>query len=185
VVSPYSPPRHNIKAERYAELFKTNRSRFIIGGDFNAKHTHWGSRLITTKGRELLKAINEYKCEAISTGKATYWPKDPNRIPDLLDFCITKNISSNYIQIEDNLELGSNHSPILLTLSENITQKPCNPLASEQEHRLGKLQKDFGRQDSVDSATTHGRTFGLRVGKNLSLTFSNKHEKAHLKLKQD
>jgi hypothetical protein len=46
----------------------------------NAKHTHWGSRLITTKGIELLKAINEYKCEAVSTSKPTYWPTDPNRI---------------------------------------------------------------------------------------------------------
>jgi endonuclease/exonuclease/phosphatase family metal-dependent hydrolase len=117
VVSLYSLPRHNIKAERYVEVFKTIGSRFIIGGDFNAKHTHWGSRLITTKGRELLKAINECKCEAISTGKPTYWPTDPNRIPDLQDFYITKNISSNYIQIKDNLELGSDHSPILLTLS--------------------------------------------------------------------
>jgi hypothetical protein len=66
VVSLYSPPRHNIKAERYVELFKTIGSRFIIGGDFNAKHTHWGSRHITIKGRELFNAINEYtrKCEA-------------------------------------------------------------------------------------------------------------------------
>jgi hypothetical protein len=72
-------------------------NRFIIGGDFNAKHTHWGSRLITPKGRELLKAINVYKCEAISTGKPTYWPTDPGKIPDLIDFYITKNISSNYI----------------------------------------------------------------------------------------
>jgi hypothetical protein len=48
----------NIKAERYVDIFKNIGNRFIIGGDFNAKHTHWGSGLITTKGRELLKAIN-------------------------------------------------------------------------------------------------------------------------------
>jgi hypothetical protein len=41
---------------------------------------------------------------------------------------ITKNIYSNYIQIKDNLELGSDHSPILLTLSESIIQKPCNSM---------------------------------------------------------
>jgi hypothetical protein len=72
VVSLCSPPKHNIKAEWYVDLFKNIGNRFIIGGDFNAKHTHWGSKLITTKGRELLKAINEYKCEVISTGKPTY-----------------------------------------------------------------------------------------------------------------
>jgi hypothetical protein len=101
-------------------------NRFIIGGDFNAKHTHWGSRLTTTKGRELLKAINEYKCEAISMGKPMYWPTDPERIPDLIDFYIIKNISSNYIQLEDNLELGSDHLPIIL--SESVVLNPCNPM---------------------------------------------------------
>jgi len=73
-----------------------------------------------------LKAINECKCEAISTGKPTYWPTDTEKIPDLIDFYVTKNISSNYIQIEDNLELNSDHTPIVLTLNKSIIQKPCN-----------------------------------------------------------
>nr|XP_012234580.1 PREDICTED: RNA-directed DNA polymerase from mobile element jockey-like [Linepithema humile] len=128
VVSLYSPSKHNIKAERYFELFKNIGNRFIIGGDFNAKHTHWGSRLITTKGRELLKAINKYKCEVISTGKPTYWPTDADKISGLIDFYISKNISSNYMKIEDNLELSLDHSPIILTLSESIIQKPRNPV---------------------------------------------------------
>jgi len=128
VASLYSPPKHNIKTERYVELLKNTEIRFIIGGDFNAKHTHWGWRLISAKGRELLETINEHKCEAISTGKPTYWPTDTEKFPDLIDFYIIKNISSNYIQIEDNLELSSDHSPIILTLSESIIQKPRNPV---------------------------------------------------------
>jgi hypothetical protein len=54
-------------------------SHFIIGGDFNAKHTHWGSRLITTKGRELYKAVADTGCEIVSTGKPTYWPTDQKK----------------------------------------------------------------------------------------------------------
>jgi len=57
----------------------------------------------------------------------TYWPTDTEKIPDLSDFYIIKNISSNYIQIEDNLELNSDHTPIILTLSESIIQKLCDP----------------------------------------------------------
>jgi hypothetical protein len=53
--------------------------RFIIGSDFNAKHTHWGSRLITAKGRELYKAVTDTGCEIVSTGKPTYWPTDPKK----------------------------------------------------------------------------------------------------------
>jgi hypothetical protein len=55
------------------------KSRFIIGGDFNAKHTHWASRLITTKGRELYKAVADTGCVIVSTGKPTYWPTDPKK----------------------------------------------------------------------------------------------------------
>ena len=127
VASLYSPPKHNIKESRYVELFEAIGNRFIIGGDFNAKNTNWGSRLTTTKGKELMKAMDECKCEAISTGKPTYWPTDPNKIPDLIDFFITKNISCNYLLIEDSLKLNSDHSPIILTLSESVIQKPNNP----------------------------------------------------------
>jgi hypothetical protein len=50
-----------------------------------AKNTYWGSRLITTKGRQLYKAVTDTGYEIVSTGKPTYWPSDP-KIPDLLDF---------------------------------------------------------------------------------------------------
>lgn len=48
------PPRHNIKTDTYVDLLKKYGRRFIVGGDFNAKNTHRGSCLCTTKGRELL-----------------------------------------------------------------------------------------------------------------------------------
>jgi hypothetical protein len=98
-------------------------SKFIIGGDFNAKNTAWGSRLTSTKGKELLNAIKETGCDVMSTGKPTYWPTDPNKIPDLIDFFIIKNLSFHYLKIEEKFELNSDHSPILLTLSEHIIQK--------------------------------------------------------------
>jgi exonuclease III len=73
----YSPPRYNIYANEFKTLFDKMNRRSIIGGDFNAKHNHWGSRLITTKGREFHKAVTYTGCEIVSTGKPTYWPTDP------------------------------------------------------------------------------------------------------------
>jgi hypothetical protein len=127
LASLYCLPKHKIKKERYEEFLKCMGKRFIIGGDFNAKHTHWGSRLTTTKGRQLLEAVQSYKCETLSTGKPTYYPTDPNKVPDLIDFYIIKNISSNYMHIEDNLELTSDRIPVILTLSEHIMTKPAAP----------------------------------------------------------
>jgi hypothetical protein len=99
---------------------------FIIGGDFNAKHTQWGSRLITPKGCELYKAAVDYGCEFASTGKPTYWPANPNKTPDLIDFFVIKNISSNYIKVKQSLDLNSDHSPMHLTVSDNIIMKYQN-----------------------------------------------------------
>jgi hypothetical protein len=71
----YCPPRYNIYANEFKTVFDKMNSRFIIGGYFNAKHTHSGSRLITTNGREfrLLQTLDVRS----STGKPTYWPSDP------------------------------------------------------------------------------------------------------------
>lgn len=128
----YCPPRHSIKSKQYSEFFKRLGKRFIIGGDFNAKNTHWGSRLTTTKGKELLIAIKENGCESISTGKPTYWPTDPGKIPDLIDFFITKNISNNFMKVEESQDMSSDHSPIVLTLSEYIIQKGNNPVLTNK-----------------------------------------------------
>lgn len=101
--------------------------RFLIGGDFNAKHNSWGSRLDNTKGRELQAAIQDLGCNVHSTGKPTYWPTDRKKIPDLLDFFISRKIATNFINVEDNYDLDSDHSAQILTLSEKIIRKQRNP----------------------------------------------------------
>lgn len=40
VAAIYSPPRHYIKEEQYDQLIVRLGNNFIIGGDFNAKHTY-------------------------------------------------------------------------------------------------------------------------------------------------
>ncbi|KMQ86445.1 reverse transcriptase [Lasius niger] len=93
----------------------------------NAKHPQWGSRLLSPKGRELHKAMEYLKLDSVSTGKPTYWPTDKRKIPDTIDFYITKNISKRYLKTKSCLELSSDHSPVLLTLSSKVLEKekPC------------------------------------------------------------
>ena len=101
--------------------------RFIVGGDINAKHTDWGARLTTTKGRELKKAIKEIGCNVYTTGKPTYWPSDRDKLPDLLDLFICRKISANFIDLEENFDLSSDHSAVIFTLSERIIKKKVTP----------------------------------------------------------
>jgi hypothetical protein len=53
----------------------------------------------------------------LSSREPTYWPTDRNKVPDLEDFCITKGIPRNFANAKSCLELSSDHSPVLVTLS--------------------------------------------------------------------
>jgi hypothetical protein len=43
-------------------------------------------------------------------GKPTCWPADEKKIPDLLGLFITKKISANYVDVEEEYRLNSDHS---------------------------------------------------------------------------
>jgi hypothetical protein len=125
VAAVYCPPRHNIKQENFFEFFRTLGNKFIAGGDYNCKNSLWGSRLTTTKGRELSKLIQNQKYSFLTTGIPTYWPSDPGKIPDLLDFYITSGISPSYMGIASNYDLSSDHTPVIATVStEPVNKKP-------------------------------------------------------------
>jgi hypothetical protein len=48
----YCPPRHNQRKESYLNVLNKLGNKYVIGGDYNAKNTLWGSRLTTTKGKD-------------------------------------------------------------------------------------------------------------------------------------
>lgn len=126
VTALYCPPKHKIREEQFTTFFKSLGNRFIAGGDFNAKHTFWGSRLILTRGRELLKATETLNLGIISSGQPTYWPTDNNKVPDLIDFCISKGIPKKYVKCESSLELSSDHSPVIVELFTRVNESTKN-----------------------------------------------------------
>jgi hypothetical protein len=94
----YCPPKHLNKKEHFEGFFKTLGNKFFAGGDYNAKHPTWGSRLITPKGRELF-----------------------------IDFCITKGIDTKKCKVETCLDLSSDHSIVMLTVYSQILNKEKQP----------------------------------------------------------
>jgi hypothetical protein len=80
----YSPPKHTNSCQEYESFLLQLCPRFLVAGDWNTKHTAWGSRLITPKGRNLLNVIQQNKLNYMSTGEPTYWPTDLNKTQD---FC--------------------------------------------------------------------------------------------------
>lgn len=116
ISSIYSPPRFTITEEYYTQFFKSLGSHFLAAGDYNAKHTFWGSRLITPKGRVLFNTISKMNMDVISSGEPTYWPSDRQKIPDLIDFGVTKSIPRHLVRVDSSLELSSDHTPTIVTL---------------------------------------------------------------------
>lgn len=80
----------------------------MAGGAYKSKYTFWGSRSITTKGRELAQTIQENNYSFISM----------NKIMNLL-FFVTNGISI-YTDASPNFDLTSDHSPIIATLSTTV-----------------------------------------------------------------
>lgn len=127
VAALYCPPKFNLKSPEYIKLFEILGPCFILGGDFNAKNKYWGSRLSTKKGKELYHAGKHMKCEFHSGRKPTYWPADPQKIPDLIDFFITRGIAKNYVMVENAEGLSSDHSPVALMVSETVNELHQSP----------------------------------------------------------
>ena len=133
ITAVYCPPRHLIKMEQYTHFFNSLGSRFIAGGDYNAKHTVLGSRLISPKGRALFKTVQTLNLSHISSGSPTYWS---TKIPDLIDVCISKGIPPRLVLAESSLELSSNHLPLkteydienAIAIFNNVVQNAAHPL---------------------------------------------------------
>ena len=161
----YSPPKHKLKMADYEKFLNTLGHRFIAGGDYNAKHLSWGSRIITTKGRQLKMTIEKLKLNVISSGQPTYWPTDKNKIPDVIDFFITKGIPSNFISCKTSLELSSDHSPVEMILKRSITlaPKPCKLHTRKTDWELFKqliaqsldLTLPLKTDDNITEAVEH------------------------------
>lgn len=117
----YCPPKQTISSAQFDDFFRTLGPRFLTAGDFNAKSPHWGSRLTTPKGKQLLKSIYNNNLHCISGGSPTYWPTDRSKIPDLIDFGVAKNVSPRLISAVTTSELSSDHLPTIITINSEPT----------------------------------------------------------------
>ena len=146
----YCPPRFAISENEFKEFFDTLGDRFLAAGDYNAKHNYWGSRLINPKGKQLYNLLinNPNTLDFSSPGQPTYWPSDHSKIPDLIDFAITKGINRNLITAENKLDLSSDHSPILFCILEK-------PLSTESPLHLTTHKTNWLKYKKYISAHIH------------------------------
>jgi hypothetical protein len=94
--------------------------------------TDWGSRLITPRRREVLKTMESQHLHLLYTGEPTYWLSYPNKLPDLVDFCVTKGIPPASAVAKSCFDLSSDHSPVLITPTTNALPSETPPRLSNQ-----------------------------------------------------
>jgi hypothetical protein len=128
----YLPPKRTVKQEQLEDFYNTLGHRFVAGGDCNAKHDDWGSRLITPREREVLIKMERNNLKHLSTGEPTYWPSDRNKLSDLVDFCVTKGIPQDFTVAKSCFDLSSHHSPVLITLKARVLNQEKQPSLSNR-----------------------------------------------------
>ncbi len=123
IIATYCPPKYTLKQEHFTKMFNSFGNRFLMAGDFNAKSPQWGSRLTSPRGKQLLQTTRRLNLHCISHGSPTYWPTDRRKIPDVIDFAITKNIPHEQLTTEPLIDLSSDHSPSLYFLNSTRNQR--------------------------------------------------------------
>lgn len=126
ISSVYCPPNKRISTLQYTNFFNSLGPRFLCGGDYNAKHPRWGSRINNARGRTLYSALTRQH-SFFCPDSPTYWPTDPARIPDVLDFFIHKGLDNVYASVTSLACLSSDHSPLLLKVSLAVLKKQPPP----------------------------------------------------------
>jgi hypothetical protein len=81
----------------------------------------------------------------ISSGTPRYWPTDPAKIPDLLDFFVTKGISPAYtdIRVVPSFDLSSDLIPIIATISSSVTIRHNTPRLHNYKTNWEKYREEI------------------------------------------
>lgn len=126
ISSVYLPPYPAINSKQLEEFFKSLGQKFLIGGDFNAKHSQWGCISDNSRGKILQKIMNNNNYTHISPNGPTYWPQHQNRHPDILDFFISTLPRYINFSVTNLNDLSSDHTPVLLKLNKAPELNPIH-----------------------------------------------------------
>jgi hypothetical protein len=85
------------------------------------------NELIPFQGRKLLRTKESRNLKYLSTGEHTYWPSDRNKLPDLMNFCVTNGITQVFAIEKSCFDLSYN-SPILITLTADALNQENEPI---------------------------------------------------------
>nr|CAI5817867.1 unnamed protein product [Callosobruchus analis] len=91
----------------------------IAVGDWNAKHSSWGSRRNCPSGIRIYNHSLNSNFFIHSTVEPTHYPYNPEHAPDVIDFAMSRNCHYQ-IDIQVSHDLHSDHLPIILEVGMQV-----------------------------------------------------------------
>ncbi|KAM8702393.1 hypothetical protein ACLKA7_007724 [Drosophila subpalustris] len=147
------------------DIFLELGPRFIIGGDFNAKHGFWGCQKSCKRGRAIANLSQSQNWNILATGAPTYFPYGRRGSPSNLDFAIYKGIPDRNLFMESRLDLSSDHLPLIAFLQHDVVYlrnrvsllpKKTNMLLFQRKlERILDADRSFQSPGDIDDGINH------------------------------
>lgn len=105
-------------------IFVGNNTPTMMVGDFNCKHPAWFSVSSNQNGLKLFQLMNKSEWIVLGPDEPTYYPEHLDRVPDILDIIICKNVSGIISQQVITSELPSDHRPVIIEMDVQLLHYP-------------------------------------------------------------
>ena len=115
VIAVYCRPGVKFNQEDFKRLLDSPHPT-IIGGDLNAKHNNWNSRVTNTRGRALDLLSRKIGFTVAGPTEPTHYS---GGLGDILDIFILKDVNVSF-ELETVVALSSDHNPVLMRLGDEV-----------------------------------------------------------------
>lgn len=122
ILSIYRPPHSITNANDWTNIFEHCNTPCIIGGDFNAHSSIWGSYKDDNHGNSLINAVDNKNLVILNNGEPTRIM--PANIKSAVDITLASPdvaTSISWKTLDDNM--GSDHFPILMVYSKIMVEE--------------------------------------------------------------
>ncbi|KAH8331327.1 hypothetical protein KR067_001806, partial [Drosophila pandora] len=123
----YCPPRNRIEERHFTDILAFGGQRYLVGGDWNARHWMWGETYNSPRGRELAESTVVTGAKILATGSPTRYPYVPGHTASCIDFALYHGILDSQISIGQNWDLDSDHIALVVNLQTNGVQIRPSP----------------------------------------------------------
>ena len=146
VCSVYAPPRWTL--EQFQQMLDnlTNqlagRSPVVIGGDFNAWATEWGSRYTNERGRSLLEALARLEVELCNRGTASTFSKNGRESIIDVTFCSSSLMENMNWRVCDE-HTHSDHQAIRYCIVDKNARLRGRPKVNGRQWKIKNFEVDL------------------------------------------